>query len=94
MKKSSQGIERRTDGRGTRKVETNPIPQAVPLLDSSYRVLFEMMYTELMAQTHLKTLLEEITFTWDAQAGQMQADASLALADIAATNDLEWRMQA
>ncbi len=68
------------------QVETDPLPEAIPLLEKAYDGLFQRMYTELMVQTHLKGLVDEITFTWDASTGEMQADASQAVADIAAAH--------
>jgi VCBS repeat-containing protein len=57
------------------KVETDPIPQAVPLLDDSYRALFDRMYSLLLMQTQLKDLCDQMTLSLDAQVGKVSLDA-------------------
>jgi Ca2+-binding RTX toxin-like protein len=64
------------------QVETNPLPQAIPLLDQAYKALFEMMYTQLMAQTPLKGLVDQVALSWDSQADRVKADATQAVATI------------
>jgi hypothetical protein len=54
----------------------NPIPESAILLKEAYRGLSEMMYSQLMAQTHLKPLYDKITYTWDEATQSVRADMS------------------
>ncbi|MBZ0093916.1 MAG: hypothetical protein K8H75_00860, partial [Sulfuricella sp.] len=54
--------------------DANPIWEAIPLLDQSYSALFGMMYSQLMAQTHLKWLYDKITFAWDEASQSVKAN--------------------
>lgn len=60
----------------------NPHTQAASLLKESYRGLSEMMYSQLMAQTHLKDLYGKINYTWDDATQSVKADMSAVIADI------------
>ena len=62
----------------------NPDPNtlAAPLLNESYQGVFEMFYAGLMAQTHLKDLYDEITFTWDEATQSLKGNLSLVIADL------------
>ncbi|MCL4456170.1 MAG: peptidoglycan DD-metalloendopeptidase family protein, partial [Nitrospirae bacterium] len=65
----------------------NPIYESSILLKEAYRGLSEMMYSQLMAQTHLKDIYEKISYTWqeaigDGQEGGIKADLSAVITDI------------
>ncbi|MEW6740894.1 MAG: calcium-binding protein [Nitrospirota bacterium] len=60
----------------------NPIPESAILLKEAYRGLSEMMYSQLMAQTHLKPLYEKITYTWDDATQSVKTDMSAVIADL------------
>jgi hypothetical protein len=61
----------------------DPVPNAaVPLLNQSYQGVFEMFYSGLMAQTHLKDLYDEITFTWDEATQSLRGNLSLVITDL------------
>ena len=53
-----------------------PGPGAVHPLNDAYKTLSESMYGQLMAQTHLKDLYAQITYSWDAAASCIRADLS------------------
>jgi hypothetical protein len=61
---------------------TNPIYESSILLKEAYRGLSEMFYSQLMAQTHLKSLYEKIAYTWDDAAQSVKADMSAVITDI------------
>ena len=52
----------------------NPTEPAVPPLMEAYTELRELVYAELMLQTHLKPLDTLITYTWDPAAGSSRGD--------------------
>jgi Ca2+-binding RTX toxin-like protein len=52
----------------------NPAEAARPLLLEAYNELREMVYTELMIQTHLKPLYERIAYEWDPVAKVARGD--------------------
>ena len=66
----------------------NPAEPARPLLLEAYNALRELVYAELMTQSHLKPLYERITFQWDPIARVIRGD----LSDVA--SDLEARLGA
>jgi len=51
-----------------------PGPGAVHPLNDAYKTLSESTYGQLMAQTHLKDLYAQITYSWDAAASCIRAD--------------------
>lgn len=67
---------------------SNPNVNAAPLLNQSYNGLSEMFYAQLMAQTHLKSLYEKITYTWDETTQSVKGDLS------AVTTEIENRLAA
>ena len=69
----------------------NPNSVACALLNESYRKMFELWYSELMSQTHLKDLYDKITLTQDGSTGKSRPDFSSVTADIQTTlaNDPE-----
>lgn len=69
--------------------EENPLPQAIPSLNQAYSALFGMMYSQLMAQTHLKWLYDKVTLTWDETTQNIVAnqDAVLAALDALLATD-------
>ena len=54
----------------------NPIADASVRLNDAYRVLREMTYAQLMAQSHLKTLYDKICYSWDESTQTVKADLS------------------
>ncbi|MBI5568598.1 MAG: hypothetical protein HY914_01500 [Desulfomonile tiedjei] len=56
-------------------------------LNESYREIFESMYGELMAQTHLKSLYDKLTYTWDEQNQEARTDFSGVIPDLVAALD-------
>jgi len=46
--------------------------------------VLEIMYAQLMAQTHLKDLYERVTYTWDNEKQQYNADMSSVIAELQA----------
>lgn len=64
------------------QIGPNPHNLAAISLNESYRGLFEMFYAQLMAQTHLKDLYSEITYTWDDATQSVKADMSAVITDI------------
>ncbi|MBI5212128.1 MAG: hypothetical protein HY957_01995 [Nitrospirae bacterium] len=61
---------------------TNPITEAATLLKDAYRGLSEMMYSQLMAQTHLKDLYGAISYTWDDATQSVKADMSAVISEL------------
>lgn len=61
---------------------TNPNIAAAPLLDQSYWGMFEMLYAQMMAQTHLEGLYGMISYTWDDLSQSTKGDLSAAIADL------------
>ncbi|MCL4456177.1 MAG: hypothetical protein M1147_07430 [Nitrospirae bacterium] len=55
---------------------SNPHAQAIPFLSQSYKGLYEMFYSQLMAQTHLKDLYGAINYTWDDATQSVKGDLS------------------
>src|SRR6266568_2646344 len=62
----------------------NPMYDSGLLLKASYQGLFEMMYAELMAQTHLKSEYDAITYRFDTQSQSLKGDISPAFAVLGA----------
>ena len=52
----------------------DPVYNAVPILDKAYYNLREFVYGQLMAQTHLKGLYDQIEFTWDETSQSVKAN--------------------
>ncbi|MFZ5997814.1 MAG: calcium-binding protein [Nitrospirota bacterium] len=52
------------------------------LLKQSYQGVFEMFYSQMMSQTHLKDLYSKITYTWDDETQSIKGDLSAVAADI------------
>lgn len=73
----------------------NPIANAVPFLNQAYQGLFEMLYGELMMQTHLKDFFDEITYSWDETTQGIRTDLSAVAIDFQqsiAANPLEGKL--
>ncbi len=60
----------------------NPITQAVPLLTESYQGLSEMLYAQLAAQTHLKSLYDLIAYSWDTTTQSIRGDLTAVVSAI------------
>jgi len=56
---------------------TNPIAEAVPFLSQAYKGLYEMFYSQMMSQTHLKDLYGAINYTWDEATQSVKGDLSV-----------------
>ena len=54
--------------------ETNPIFEAVPLLEDSWANIFNRVYAELTVQTHLADLFGSLSYSWDMASQRLQAD--------------------
>jgi len=54
---------------------------SIPIKDS-YREIFELMYADLMAQTHLNGLYDKITYTQDEETGRVRADFTAVIPDL------------
>ncbi|MFH0824233.1 MAG: hypothetical protein V2B18_15885 [Pseudomonadota bacterium] len=52
----------------------NPIHEAAVLINASYSEIFELMYTQLMIQTHFKDLLQRVTCAWDDERQVVKVD--------------------
>lgn len=52
----------------------NPPERAAERLIESYNGMFELMYSNLMRQTHLEELYGLITYTWDSEAKSIKGD--------------------
>ena len=50
---------------------TNPVPQAVPLLNQAYNELAEKVYAKLMYQTHFKEILGKVKYGFDMELGRI-----------------------
>ena len=50
---------------------TNPVPQAVPLLNQAYNELAEKAYAKLMYQTHFKEILGKVKYGFDMNLGRI-----------------------
>jgi Ca2+-binding RTX toxin-like protein len=61
---------------------SNPLVGAAVFLNEAYRGLFEMTYAQLMSQTHLKDIYNEITYTWDEAAQNVKADLTSVITDL------------
>ena len=61
------------------------------ILDDSYREIFEMMYADLMAQTHLKDLYSKLLYRLDEENLRMETDFTVVIPDlvVALDNDSE-----
>ncbi|HEX9061977.1 MAG TPA: calcium-binding protein, partial [Clostridia bacterium] len=53
---------------------SNPITEAVPQLMQAYNKLYEMIYSKLILQTHLKDIYSLVNYEWDDTANTMKAD--------------------
>jgi len=60
----------------------DPGPAAVHPLNDAYKILSESIYGQLMAQTHLKDLYTQITYSWDDDASCVRGDLSGAITSI------------
>jgi Ca2+-binding RTX toxin-like protein len=60
----------------------NPNVNAAALLNQSYSGLYEMFYAQLMAQTHLKSIYDKITYTWDDATQSVRGDLNPAITEI------------
>ncbi|MFH1116114.1 MAG: calcium-binding protein [Pseudomonadota bacterium] len=60
----------------------NPSPEDCIDLSESYRLLFELMYGQLMAITHLNHLYEKIEHTYDSETDEARVDLSGVITDI------------
>ena len=60
----------------------NPVPDAAIQLERAWHDLAEQVNAKLMAQTHLDSLYEQITYTFDVASGQTHADLSAVTAVI------------
>jgi len=67
------------------RVEYDPMPMTPPLHDASYKKIYDLVYSELTAQTHLKGLMDQVMFYWDPVAQAVKADTSQVEAAVAAT---------
>ncbi len=54
--------------------ETNPLPQAIPLLDNAWHTLSEQIYAGLMMQTHLGDVFGQVAYSWDEVGQRLLAD--------------------
>jgi hypothetical protein len=61
---------------------TSPHAQAVPFLMQSYKGVYEMFYSQIMAQTHLKDLYGAINYTWDDATQSVKGDLSAVITGI------------
>ncbi len=61
---------------------SNPNDLAAPLLAQAYEGIFEMFYSQLMAQTHLKYVYDAITYSWDESSQSLKGDLTGAIAAI------------
>ncbi|MCL4456275.1 MAG: putative Ig domain-containing protein, partial [Nitrospirae bacterium] len=61
---------------------SNPHVQAIPFLSQSYKGLYEMFYSQIMAQTHLKDLYGAISYTWDDATQSVKGDLSAVTTEI------------
>jgi len=60
----------------------DPVPDAAIQLDRAWHDLAEQVNAKLMAQSHLDSLYQQITYTFDAATGQVHADLSAVTAAI------------
>lgn len=60
----------------------NPIPEAVVHLEKSYLGLSEMLYAQMMAQTHLKPIYSSIRYSWDSSSQSIRGDLVPVIAQI------------
>ncbi len=58
----------------------NPI--AAGLLADAYQGVYEMFYSQLMAQSHLKNLYDKITLSWDGETQRIVTDFSEVISDL------------
>jgi|GEM_PF-1017012 len=63
---------------------SNPTSQAAIALNDSYRLIREMTYAQLMAQTHLKGFFENIIYTWDEESKRLRGDLSNVIGNLQA----------
>ncbi|MDQ7785788.1 MAG: calcium-binding protein, partial [Desulfomonilaceae bacterium] len=57
------------------------------LLKEAYRLIFEMMYANLMAQTHLKELYDKLEYTWDEEKQEIRTDFTGVIPEIVVALD-------
>ncbi|MEZ4483528.1 MAG: calcium-binding protein [Syntrophotaleaceae bacterium] len=60
----------------------NPDSTAAPYLQASFQSLFESCYAQLMTQSHLKSLYEMITVSWDATTLKAKGDLKAVIAEL------------
>jgi hypothetical protein len=53
---------------------SNPNVNAAPLLEQSYRGMYEMFYGQLMAQSHLTEYFDLVTYSWDETTQSTRGD--------------------
>jgi len=56
--------------------DPNPHGPAAPTVLNAYDMLFEMVYDQLMLQTHLKSMVDSITYVWDEASSSIHGDLS------------------
>ena len=61
---------------------SNPTAPAQPMLLEAYSQLREAVYAELVIQTHLKPLYDQITYQWDPVAGVARGNLSTVAAEL------------
>ena len=57
-------------------------PQAASDLSSAYRSIIELVYAQLMMQTHLIDLYDKVNYGWDATTQQFTGDLSAVVAEL------------
>ncbi|HOG16695.1 MAG TPA: calcium-binding protein [Syntrophales bacterium] len=67
----------------------NPNTNAAPVLNQAYAGMFEMYYSQLMAQTHLQDFYNAITYSWDDVTQCIKGDLVPVLAEIQAVAALD-----
>jgi Ca2+-binding RTX toxin-like protein len=70
----------------------DPNVNAVLFLNQAYQILFDMLYGELMMQTHLKDAFDKITYNWNENTQSVTGDLSAAATyfqQLIAANSLE-----
>ncbi len=56
--------------------DSNPHGPAAPTVLKAYDMLFEMVYAQLMLQTHLKPFVDSIVYVWDEATSSIRGDLS------------------
>ena len=62
----------------------NPIPEAAVLLNQSYQGVADLLFVQLMAQSHLKPLYDLVTYAWDEGTQQITGDLTAVAAQLQA----------